>query len=607
MRDGVALATDIYLPTQSEAAPLPVVLERTPYGRRNVRASERYPGRDTPLSPVEVAAELVGRGLAVVMQDCRGCGDSEGEFVKYLREGEDGFDTISWVGRQPWCDGRVATMGLSYCAHTQAALASLNPPHLSAMLMDCGGFASAYETGVRQGGAFELKQVTWALRQVAKKSLGERAGDVSVERSAEVRAWLNRWPWRPGCSPLSAFPEYENYLLEQYEHASFSEYWQQIGLHGRGYYDNYPDVPSLHMSGWYDPYVPTAVENFSSLGASKKSSTYLVIGPWTHGGRSLTYAGDVDFGAHAPLEGTLAGSYVDFRAEWLRQQLDPEPGPETFPPVAFFLMGGGDGGQTIDGRLRHGGRWYGATSWPPRGVETVKWYLHADGTLREQPPVTSEDFVEYDYDPRDPTPTVGGAITSGEPVMLGGAFDQRWSWRDGDGCVVDMPLESRWDVLTFDSHTLDRDVVIAGQCVLRLWVASSVQDTDFCWKLVDVYPRSHVYPHGFAMNITDGMLRTRYRRSLSEPVPMVPSEIYELVIRAPDTANIFKRGHRLRVMVSSSNFPRFDVNRNVWPDNRAKQTFNSARNRVYLDRLRPSRIELLMWTTKGEPLARRPA
>jgi len=191
MRDGVLLAADLYAPEDYVTRSLPVVLERTPYGRRNARASERHPGLDRPLTPAEVAVYFANRDFVVIVQDCRGRGDSEGRFVKYLCEGADGFDTVEWIGSQDWCDGRVITVGLSYCAHVQTALASLGPRYLAGMFMDSGGFASAYEAGCRQGGAFEMKQVTWALRHAANPNdagrLDQRVLDLfeaKTERSA---------------------------------------------------------------------------------------------------------------------------------------------------------------------------------------------------------------------------------------------------------------------------------------------------------------------------------------------------------------------------------------------------------------------------------------
>ncbi len=598
MRDGVVLVADRYAADVSLSKPTPVVLERTPYGRRVARASERFPGIDRPLTPVEVAVHLANHQFVVIMQDCRGRGESEGGFTKYLGEGQDGFDTVEWLGSQAWCDGRVFTMGLSYGAHAQAALASLGPRFLAGMFMDCGGFASAYEAGCRQGGAFEMKQVTWAIRHAAKSPEASAAGgEEALVESVDVPSWLNLWPWQRGKSPISYAPSYENYLLEQYRETSFSPYWRQVGLYARGYYSQFPDVPTLHMSGWYDPYTMTAIDNFRALSEGKASRSYLVLGPWTHGARSLSYAGEVEFGEDATLEGHLAPNFLEFRDRWFSEQAGRSTVPALTEAVTFFLMGGGDGHLAETGRVYHGGRWLTSSVWPPEGVGDEAWFLCPGGLLDQRLPSGVDDFVEYDHDPRVPVPTVGGSITSGEPVMRGGAFDQRWSFMGSNGEPQSVPLELRDDVVCFDSEPLAEDLAVVGRPKLKLMVSSSALDTDFCWKLIDVYPPSLTHPQGFAMNITDAILRCRYRNGFEEPEPMQPGATYSVEIVAPDTANLFSRGHRIRVVISSSNFPRFDLNRNIWPDDGRRKGTNVARNRIHLGGITPSHLELPVWTS----------
>jgi uncharacterized protein len=600
-----------------------VILERTPYERRKVRESELIPGHAQALTPAQVAAYFAVRGYTVVMQDCRGRGDSGGTFVKYLSEAEDGFDTVEWLGTRPWCDGRVVTMGLSYCAHVQAALASLGPRHLAAMFMDSGGFASAYEAGGRQGGVFELKQATWAFNQARQSPEAKDSPRLQAALDAEdIGEWFRVWPWRAGMSPLRHVPGYERYLLEQYRNEAFTSYWRQAGLYARGYYSSFPDVPTLHMSGWYDPYARSAVDNFTALRSMKQSPCFLVMGPWTHGARSKTYAGEVDFGAAATLDGSLDHDYLAFRERWFVAQLHAgggaPPAPRALPtppaapvtsappvppaaPVRFFLMGGGDGTRTPEGRLRHGGQWLAAEEWPPAGAQVTAWFLRAGGSLDVKPPAEEEAFAEYDFDPRRPTPTVGGSITSGEPLMVGGAFDQRW---DESATASALPLEARADVVSFQTDPLPEDIAVAGRCVADLWISSSAKDTDFVWKLIDVYPPSDDYPQGFAMNVTDGILRCRFRDGFEVPREMVPGQPCLISIQAPDTANLFRRGHRIRVSISSSNFPRFDVNRNLGLDDRWSDAASTARNRVFLGASRPSSIRLpvLLGLTGTAPL-----
>jgi len=202
MRDGVRLATDVYRPAVAGAAAagrLPVILERTPYGKTLASRSEIDHGESVPRPRAEIASWFVRAGYVVVYQDCRGRHASEGEFVKYLAEGYDGFDTLAWIAAQPWCNGNVATMGLSYAAHAQAALACLDPPMLAAMVIDSGGFSNAYQCGIRQGGAFELKQATWAFNQAKESRYAQARPEARAALELEdLRLWFRAMPWSHG-------------------------------------------------------------------------------------------------------------------------------------------------------------------------------------------------------------------------------------------------------------------------------------------------------------------------------------------------------------------------------------------------------------------------
>ena len=276
-------------------------------------------------------------------------------FTKYLSEAEDGYDTLAWLIRQDWWNGRIGTFGLSYAAHTQAALGCLDPPGLAAQFLDCGGFSNAYRSGIRHGGAFDLKQATWAYNNALADA---RDPVVKAELQAQnIKAWFARMPWRKGHSPVSAAPEYEDYLFEQWSHGVFDEFWKRPGIYAEGYYDRYADVPVANLSGWYDPYARSAVENYLGLSRSKRGPMRLILGPWTHGDRSLNYAGDVDFGATAPVDGNLAEDFFELRRRWFDRWLKGVPnGVEPEPPVRIFVMGGGSGRRNADGRLDHGGR-----------------------------------------------------------------------------------------------------------------------------------------------------------------------------------------------------------------------------------------------------------
>jgi putative CocE/NonD family hydrolase len=595
MRDGVRLATDVYRPAR-DGKPLsgrfPVILERTPYGKTVVSRSELSVSDPAPKSRAEVARFFVSRGYVVIYQDCRGRYGSEGEFVKYLSDGADGYDTCAWIVAQPWYDGKIGTMGLSYAAHTQGALGCANPPGVAAMFLDSGGFANAYQGGIRQGGAFELKQVTWAYSAALESP--EVANDplrLKAMKSIDIRAWFARMPWKKGQSPLSLAPEYEDYTFEQWRHGDFDSYWKQMGIYAEGFYGPFSDAPMVHMSSWYDPYPRTATQNYIGLSRLKRSPVRLILGPWTHGDRTLTYAGDVDFGPAATVDGNLAPDFLTLRLRWFDCWLKGrDNGVVAEPRVRIFVMGGGSGRKNAAGRLDHGGRWRAEKDWPIPDAVATTFHLHGDGGLRSDPPAADAAPLTYDFDPDRPVPTIGGTVTSGKPVMVGGAFDQIEGPRFFGSREPYLPLAARPDVLVFQTEPLEADVEITGAIKARLHVASDRPDTDFTAKLIDVYPPSEDYPSGFAMNITDGILRARYRKSWAHPEPLVPGETTVVEIDPFPTSNLFKRGHRIRIDISSSNFPHFDVNPNTGDPEGTGLTRQVARNTLFVDRARPSAV-----------------
>jgi hypothetical protein len=588
MRDGVLLATDVYLPARGAQVirtRVPAILERTPYGKSQ---------NGTRHASTEVAKLFASHGYAVVFQDCRGRGKSQGKYVKYLSDGLDGFDCCAWIISQSWSDRRIGTMGLSYAAHTQAALASASAPGVTAMFMDSGGFSNAYQGGIRQGGAFELKQVTWAFNEALEAPEVKRdPAKLAALKTIDLKAWFARLPWTRGHSPLSLVPEYEGYVFDQWEHGDFDDFWKQMGIYAAGYYDQWSDAATVLISSWYDPYPRTVTDNFRALTARKRGPIRMVLGPWTHGDREQTFSGDVDFGAAAAFEGHVASSYVAMKLRWFDRFLKGRPnGVDREPTVQLFIMGGGTGRRTAQGRMDHGGAWRAEHTWPIQRGRLVRYYLQPDGTLSEHlPPPRSRPRL-YRYDPTNPVPTIGGTITSGRPIMVGGAFDQREA-PQFFGCREPYrALEQRADVLVFATPPLAADTEVTGVIEAQLWIASDAPDTDFTIKLVDVYPPNEDYPDGFAMNLTDGILRCRYRDSWEHPSLMQRGRIYPIRIEAFPTSNLFKAGHRIRIDVSSSNFPHFDFNPNTGePEGKATRT-QIATNRVFLDRDHPSHVVL---------------
>jgi putative CocE/NonD family hydrolase len=556
-------------------------MERTPYDK----GAAPRPG---------TGGYFASRGYVAVFEDTRGRFKSQGAFVKYLDDPADGYDTVEWIARQPWSNGRIGTFGISYAAHTQAALAAANPPHLSCMFMDCGGFTNAYDNSCRNSGAFELRQVCWAFTQA--KVGREASGDSTVRAALEaedLRDWFKRMPWKRGHSPLRWASEYEEYIFDMWTRSDFDDYWKRMGLCNELYFDGYADVPQLHMGSWYDPYTRTTLRNYTGLSAIKRGPVRLLMGPWTHGAHDLSYAGDVDFGPAATVRGSLATDYDELRLRWFDRWLKGiSNGLDGDPPVKIFVMGGGDGRKNGQGRLNHGGRWRAEPGWPLESTRYTNFYFREDGALATEAPAVGASPSRYQFDPRDPVPTIGGNISSGANIMEGGAFHQQEGPRFLGSREPYLPLAARHDVLVFQTPPLDGDLEVTGPVVVKLWASSSAVDTDFTAKLIDRYPPNHDYPQGFDMNITDGVIRARYRNSFESAELMTPDKVYRFTIELYPTSNLFARGHRVRVDISSSNFPRLDVNPNTGQPPGIGLRRETAENTVYHDAQRPSHIVL---------------
>ncbi len=309
--------------------------------------------------------------------------------------------------------------------------------------------------------------------------------------------------------------------------------------------------------------------------------------------RSLSYAGEVDFGAAAAVDGNLAEDFFALRRNWFDCWLQGiDNGADKEPPVRVFVMGGGSGRRNAAGRLDHGGKWRAAGDWPLPQTQWTAYYLHADRTLGLAKPDAGPRPLGYRFDPRNPVPTIGGALSSGEPIMRGGAYDQREGPRIFGACAPFRPLCARPDVLSFATAPLEREIEVTGPVTVRLWIASDCPDTDFTAKLIDLHPPNEDYPEGFAMNLTEGLLRVRYRDSWERPALMAPGEVYAITIELFPIGNLFARGHRLRLDISSSNFPHFDVNPNSGEPEGSMDHRRVAENRVFADAQRPSHVVL---------------
>ena len=390
---------------------------------------------------------------------------------------------------------------------------------------------------------------------------------------------------REGESPLRLFPSYERWCLDLLTRVTYDEYWQQPGYGPRPYYDQHADVPTLYVGGWYDTYTRGTIANFAELSRRQKAPVHLLMGPWHHGGVGAPEAGDVDFRPDGGLS-----HYESTRLQWFDQFLKDLPTVFAHAsPVRYFLMGGGRGLDAGTRAIEHGGEWRSEANWPPAGVASVPFYFHANGTLAPEPPAEETACTRYHFDPRDPVPTIGGNL-SAMPIPAGG-FNQRNDPRF-PFAAGDLPLSARPDVLCFQTAPLAKDLTVCGPLVVKLWVATDGLDTDFTAKLIDVYPAGGAYPAGCALNLTDSILRLRFRNGFEREELAEPGRVYEVSFELYPTANRFLKGHCLRVDISSSNFPRFDVNPNTGGPLGQERRLRVAENTLYHDAAHPSHILL---------------
>jgi putative CocE/NonD family hydrolase len=564
MRDGTKLATDIYRPARGGVAVdgrFPVILQRTPYDKTKSERTGRY---------------FASQGYVVALQDIRGRHHSEGVFFKYDdHDAPDGYDTVQWLASQPYCNGAVGMSGTSYVAHTQADAAKLHPPALKALVLNMGGMSNAWNHSVRFNGAFELgRQLSWAWQQAIADARSP------VERQAleaeKLVEWYEVQPMRKGINPLSVVPNYEDYYLEEATHANEDGYWDRLGMNWEKYYAQTSDIPMMHVAGWYDIYTRGSFENFLELRKLKKAPQRLTVGPWTHGGNMRTYAGDVSFGP----DGAIADFSTTWHLRWFDHFLKGEKnGVEKEAPIRLFVMGTGDGHKDADGRLFHGGYWRDEQEWPLSGTKLVNYYFHGDGSLSTAKPGAAEaPSTTYTFDPTDPVPTIGGGVSS---RLKDGGFNQREDPRFPPSKPPYLPLSARPDVVVFQTEPLTQDVEVIGPIKVVLYASTNRTDTDFTAKLVDVYPSSSDWPTGFDLNLTDAIVRGRYRATTDHEVLLHPGEVYEFTIEPFPTANVFKKGHRIRVDISSSNYPRFDVNPNTGEPLGKNRRMVTADNTVY--------------------------
>lgn len=538
-RDGTSLANDIVRP----AAPgrYPVLFFRTPYGKARLGYDE--------------AAWYAERGYAVVTQDTRGRYDSDGKWSLLIHEANDGRDSHEWLARQPWSNGRIVTQGASYDGIVQWLAAKDPHPALRGMISVVSP-ADLYRSASYGGGAFSLAQNT------IYASLMD--GRVMHERDLEFISWPAVFAHLPVVNAPSVAGRDVEWYRELVRHPTRDGFWESLSWENS--YELW-DFPVFNAGGWFDTFNASGgtIDAFLKLrqrsSAAARGGHRLIMGPWAH--QFSRPPGEVDFGPAAKLD--LRAMYLRWMDHYIKGE---QNGAEKDAPVKVFTMGEN--------------RWHDYSDWPPPGVSYRSFYLRSgglantsagDGWLSTERGGGSESPDRYTYDPADPVPTVGGATCCWSKIVPFGAVDQR-------------PLEDRQDVLVYSTPPLTEDLRVTGPVTIRLWVSSSAPDTDFVARLIDVAP------DGFAMNLADGILRTRYRDSFEKPTFMQPDQAYEITIPLGATSNLFRKGHRIRLHVTSSNFPRFSRNTNTGAQPEVDTRMQSAVQTVWHGAGRPSRLIL---------------
>ena len=369
-------------------------------------------------------------------------------------------------------------------------------------------------------------------------------------------------------------------------HGENDAYWKQPGLGLTHNIGTYKDVPVYLVGGWYDSWARQTTMAWKALGDNKRGPIRMILGPWVHGMHMMSAHGDTDFGQSAAIDS------LEFRLRWYDRWLKGiRNGAEDEAPVKIFVMGGGSEEVGADGRHLHGGVWRDEHEWPLARTRFTRYYLRSDRTLSMEAPREANSSTTYEYDPRDPVPSIGGNVSSAMEIMQQGAWDQiggEHLWN----CTEAVRLSSRRDVIVFMTPPLAADTEVTGPIDVKLWASSSSLDTDFTAKLIDVHPPTRGYPDGIDMNLEDGIIRARFRNSLERPELMQPGEIYQFTIQLYPTSNLFRAGHRIRLDISSSNFPRFDPNPNTGEALNAHTHTMVARNTIYHDAAHPSHVIL---------------
>lgn len=546
MRDGVKLYADVYRPRREGR--FPTIITRTPYGVQ----------RDG-MHPAVIA--FARHGYAVVVQDVRGRYESEGAWDPFRNEASDGYDTVEWAARQPWSNGKVGMHGGSYLGHVQWQAATMAPPHLTAVFPVLAS-TSIYHNTFFHGGAFKLALAFgWGVVRMPNRIMNPQYWHTESYSPQELKYENIIWTLPLNRIDLESSGQKVGFFRDWLRHQSYDGYWRAISDEERF---QAVKVPAHTFGGWFDLLLGGTLNGYTGLRAkgateAARKGAKMIVGPWGHGA-SRTY-GDIDFG---PL---AMRSLFDMELRWNDHYLKGiDNGIDREPPVELFLMGVN--------------KWVQYEDWPVPGTRFTPLYLasggnansmRGDGQLQFEAPSGAE-ADRFVYDPDNPVPSLGGNDCCGAPFPAG-PRDQR-------------PVESRHDVLVYSSGILKEPLAIAGPVKMKLYASTDGRDTDFMIKLVDVYP------DGAAYNIAEGILRARFHEGLDRIRLLEPNRVYELEIDMRGTANVFQPGHRIRVDVTSSNFPQYDRNPNTGEDLGASGTVRVARQTVFHSSAAKSHIVL---------------
>ena len=551
MRDGVNLSADIWLPASSQGdGPWPALLLRTIYDNQE----PRYMGW---------TRKFIERGYAVVVQDCRGRGDSGGEWDPYVCELNDGYDTHEWVGQQSWCDGNVGTFGLSYPGFTQTLPASLRSKYLKAD----APIASQQDN-------YGHHRVNGVIHHSVSLTFLNMLGHSMQSESLKHYDQQEFFKTLPIDTAMEVVTRTHPYYKGVIDHEQYDDWWDSYSL--RNKYSEMA-VPSLFITGWFDS---LSHENFKLFNGwttqarteDARKKTKLIVGPWSH---QVSPWGREPMGENGEYQDRTFGrqglwDIVDMHTHWYDQRLKGiDTGIDDEPPIKLFVMGQNE--------------WRYENEWPLARTEWTKYYLHGTGDSAGTGGWLSTDLAAIDetadrftYDPADPVPSWGAQYQS---LDLCGPRDRT-------------AIEQRADVLTFTSAVLTQAVEVTGPVTATIWASSDALDTDFTAALVDVEPAAEDGEEGRPIILCEGIVRARFRNGTDNPEMMAPGEIYEFDIDMWDTSNLFEEGHRIRVEISSSNFPRYNRNLNSGNPIATDTEITGANQQVYHDSLHPSHITL---------------